>query len=193
MNNIGPSILALEGVLIYMSIGEEIRKRKAEGELHVLAPLMPGAPHKRVILASTWLFKELSGPWEDEAEEVRMGRLWADLDHFSTGEQIIVGSRFDDYCHMKPLDPASDEVWEYISRCPKPSLRVFGRFAEIDVFVATHKWARNELGAFRSREWKREIRRCKAEWTRIFPAHYPVVGVSANDYVSENIINRCSL
>jgi hypothetical protein len=42
-----------------MSIREEIEKRKAEAELHVLDPLMPGAPHKRVVLANAWLFKEL--------------------------------------------------------------------------------------------------------------------------------------
>ena len=176
-----------------MSIRQEIEKLKGGGELHVLDPLFPGVPHERVILATTWLYKELSGPWEDEAEEARMARLWADLDHFSAGGVIVVGNRFDDDCHMKPLEPVSDEVWEYISRCPSPSLRVFGRFAEVDVFVATHKWARSLLGAFKSRVWKREIRRCKAEWTRLFPAHYPVIGVRVNDYISENVIDRRDL
>lgn len=154
---------------------------------------MPGAPHKRVILANHSLFEELNGPWEDEAEEIRMGRLWADLDRFSTGEEIVVGGRFDDNCQMKPLYPVSAEVWEFISRYPVPSLRVFGRFAEIDVFVATHKWVRSLLGAFQSKLWKREIRRCKAEWTRLFPADYPVTGVSVNDYISENVVDRRDL
>ena len=110
-----------------MSIRQEIEIRKYEGELHVLEPLMPGAPHKRVILANHSLFEELNGPWEDEAEEIRMGRLWADLDRFSTGEEIVVGGRFDDNCQMKPLYPVSAEVWEFISRSPVPSLRVFRR------------------------------------------------------------------
>jgi len=176
-----------------MSIRIEIEKRKTEGALHVLEPLIPGAPHKRVVLANEWLFEELSGPWEDEAEELRMGRLWADLDHFSTGEQIVVGNRFDDDCHMKRLNPPSAEVWEFLSRWPSPSIRVFGRFAEVDVLVITHKWVRKLLGAFGSRTWKREIRRCNAEWTRLFPAHYPVTGVSVNDYISENVIDRRDL
>ena len=103
-----------------MSIRQEIEKRKIEGELPVVDPLIPGAPHKRVIIANEWLFKELNGPWKDEAEEIRMGQLWADLDHFSTGEEIVIGSRFDDDCYMKPLEPASEEVWEFISRCPVP-------------------------------------------------------------------------
>ena len=161
--------VAFEGALTYMSIRQEIEKRKSGGELHVLDPLFPGVPHERVILATTWLYKELSGPWEDEAEEVRMARLWADLDHFSTGEVIVVGNRFDDDCHMKPLEPASDEVWEYISRCPSPSLRVFGRFAEVDVFVATHKWARSLLGAFESGYGKGRYAVAKQNGPACFP------------------------
>jgi hypothetical protein len=176
-----------------MSIRGEIDARRQDGELFALEPLLPGLPQPRVIFVSRWLRTELQGPWKTKSEEERMGRLWADLDWFTAGGEIIVGGQKDDTCHIKPLLPPTEEVWEYISRAPKPSIRVFGRFAEPDVFVATHKWLRQLLGAFGSRDWKREIRRCKTEWRRLFPANEPHTGVSINDYITENVIDRRDL
>ena len=98
-------------VLTYMSIEQEIKARKADGSLTVLEPLMPGAPQPRVVLVTKWLLDQMTPPWEDVDDEKRMARLWADLDRFTTGAEIVVGSKSDDKCQMKPLTPHDAEVW----------------------------------------------------------------------------------
>ncbi len=47
---------------------------------------------------------------------------------------------------IKQLKPEKFEHWELISRRPKPSLRVFGRFAKPNVFVGTYVRERRGLG-----------------------------------------------
>lgn len=156
-------------------------------------PRMPNAPHPRVLYAAPTLHEAMEGPWSDEAVEYRMGKLRADLDHFSTGRLITVSSGSEKHAYMKLLDDADEEVWEIRSRDPKPSLRVFGRFADTDVFVATHFHDRVSLGEPGSRAWRDEFVRCKAEWRKLFPTYEPKRGLSINDYISENVVPLRSL
>jgi hypothetical protein len=121
-----------------------------------------------------------------------MMALRADLDHFSMGGRIDVAAGKHRTCFMKPLSPLSEEVWAIRSR-HKPSLRVFGRFAELDVFIATNWAYRKALGGERSEEWRAERIRCKAEWQKLFPAYAPLNGSSINEYISEPVIDLDSL
>ena len=65
---------------------------------------------------------------------------------------------------MKWLDPQKQEVWELKSVRPKPSIRVFGRFAQPNVFVATHWAFRTDLKGKWSQEYWEEIAKCEARW-----------------------------
>ena len=89
--------------------------------------------------------------------------------------------------YMAQLHPKRDEVWEIRSRDPKPGSRVFGRFAETDVFVALTWSPREILGGPGSREWKAVIRQCKTEWRQLFPAHQPISGDDLHAYISANV------
>ena len=68
------------GLLTYMSIRVEINRRVAEGRLFLLEPVIEGDPVTRTMLITPEIKDLLSGPWEDESVERRVGRLRADLE-----------------------------------------------------------------------------------------------------------------
>ncbi len=127
------------------------------------------------------------GPWDDASWEARCGQLRTDLEVFILGGVISVAERpfKGKSAYMKQLRPPVEEVWEIRSRDPKPSLRVFGRFAATDVFVALAWSDRASLGAAKSREWRDARERCKAEWRKLFPAFKPHSGRNLEDYISK--------
>ena len=152
-------------------------------------PHLPG-PHGRAIQMLNVLYDEITAAASATSGSVafRIGQLQRDFDRFSANGLITVGYGKDKSCFMKLLDPKEDEVWEIRSRDPKPSLRVFGRFVAKDVFLATHKAWREDLGAYGSEEWAREIWRCKAVWRQLFPTYPPHSGVNIYDYISRNVV-----
>lgn len=66
---------------------------------------------------------------------------------------------------IKQLRPPKFEHWELRSRKPRPSLRVFGRFAKPSVFVGTHVKLRKDLGGMWSKEFEHEKLVCEGHWT----------------------------
>ncbi len=191
----GQRIIFLEsaGHLTYMSIGIEISNRVAENRLILVRAKIESTISHRTIYAAPLLHRPLWGPWNDQEEEQRMGRLHADLDFFSSGGLITVTTGSHKYAYMKKLDNLDEEVWEIRSRDPKLSLRVFGRFAETDTFVATHACDRAYLGAPKSKEWRDEFERCKVEWRKLFPSYNPLKGNNVYDYISADVVDLGSI
>lgn len=135
--------------------------------------------------------------WDDihnaDPSNYRVGKLWSDLDHFSLEGLITVGYGVEPTCRMKRLDPGNDEVWEIRSKDPEPQIRVFGRFAHTDAFVATHAAYRDHLGnprfgKFDGNHWPEEIQRCHLIWNQLFQGADPHSGVSINDYIATNVV-----
>lgn len=120
---------------------------------------------------------------------VRAGELLATFDTFLGGRLITIGGRNDKDAYMKFLEPEQEEVWEIRSIDPKPSIRVFGRFAAKNVFVATNMGFRSDLGGFGSIEFRAAMTHCKRAWSRCFHTWPPHKGKSAHDYISENVID----
>jgi hypothetical protein len=172
-----------------MSIVDEIRQRVADGMLVLREPMIRGSPHTRLVYAAPMLSDRIDADLSSEESADRMGRLIADVDHFSMGGLVTVSRGAEKHAFMKQLEPPGDEIWEIRSRDPKPSLRVFGRFAVRDVFIATHVCSRGELGGPHSRAWSDELRRCAAEWRKLFPTYPPLSGVALHDYISENVVD----
>ena len=176
-----------------MSIHVSVDDAVARGWLFLVEPTMPSEPMNRALYASPTVYRLITGPWEDEDEQYRSGKLRADFDRFVEGRLVPMAL---DSPHKKPketylsrMHPAKDEVWQIRSRAPRPAIRVFGRFAFRDCFVALTWRFRRELGGRESREHKKEIRSCLAAWRRTFPAHDALTGESVNDYVSEKAIS----
>lgn len=105
------------------------------------------------------LYTELELGKSDKDETVR--KRWAELEgamiHFVEGgrmtEQLI-----------KQLKPEKFEHWELLSRKPRPSLRVFGRFALPDVFIGTHVKERKGMGGMWSPQFEHEKLVCEEHW-----------------------------
>jgi hypothetical protein len=85
----------------------------------------------------------------DEGARDRWAQLEADIGSF------IEGGLMTDKL-IKQLKDEKYEHWELISRRPKPSLRVFGRFAKPDVFVGTHVVMRKLMGGMWSPQYEHE-------------------------------------
>lgn len=90
----------------------------------------------------------------DEKERQRWAKLEAQMGMFVEGAYVN-----DDF--MKQLLPRKYEHWELKSRKPRPSLRVFGRFAEPNVFVGTHVLPRKGLGGMWSPQFEHEKLVCE--------------------------------
>jgi hypothetical protein len=159
-------------------------------ELFQIQPRVPGGPVNRYLFGSAEINRPLEGPWADKQEEMRCGRLWEDFDRFIEGRLISVAL---DNPYKKPaatylvrMDPGHDEIWEIRSRFPKRGIRVFGRFTEVDTLVLLNWEYRDRLGGPGSREFEIEMRKCKAEWRKLFPSYDAHSGSNLHDYVTEN-------
>jgi hypothetical protein len=175
-----------------MSILEEVNAHCRNGTLFRLLPLAvsPLRQQGRLLHVSKDIQTQLVGPWRDREQEHRWKVLRADLEAFVEGKRITLPADRNlapkRPSHMAQLKPANDEVWEFRLRRPRPSIRVFGRFAKKDFFVAL-TWAyRADLRALGSDEWRNERLGCRAEWERLFHGlHKPVTaGSYPNDYIS---------
>jgi hypothetical protein len=160
-----------------MSIRDEIEWRKNEERLVVFEARVKWAQCKRVILMCPEVDEALNQERNSPKDITRWAALEADMSWFV--EAGYVNRQF-----LKRLTKVH-EVWTLRSVRPKPSLRVFGRFAEPDVFIATHIVERSELGEKDSEGYRREILRCKSKWSQLFTSP-PHSGKSYNDYITEN-------
>jgi len=172
-----------------MSIHEEIKYWIGQGRLFQVFPRLPGSPVNRVLIANEDVNRLVTGPWMDPQEEVRCGRLWADFDRFIEGRLISV-SLTDPYSkpkttYMARLDPLEDDVIEIRSRDPKPGMRVFGRFADKDLFVALNWEYRGNLGGPSDKEFDREREICKARWRQLFPTYESIGGRDIDEYFAD--------
>jgi len=166
-----------------MSIHDEIIARIDEGRLFPLDPTLPGTPVRRPVFVSPDLHQKLLGPWtDDDLDESRWIELRADIDTFISGGRVSVGPH-GYLSHLKPYE----EVWEIRSINPRPSVRVFCRFADTDTLIAHTVRARKPLAGEKSIEWGQAIRDCKATWRALFPAYNPHFGDSISAYISEHV------
>lgn len=180
-----------------MSIRDLIRFWIDDGRLFELKPVLDSDPIQRTLIVSKEILSLLEGPWIDEAWAQRCGELRATLEAYIRGQRI--GICLKPYkgasAYMARLDRPEDEVWDIRSIDPNPALRLFGRFAETDLFVALI-WSprsvevpasqRPPLGPRNSIEWRNAILECKAEWNKLFPSYAPLHGSQTHEYIKDN-------
>ncbi|HTT76777.1 MAG TPA: hypothetical protein VMF50_12460 [Candidatus Binataceae bacterium] len=103
-------------------------------------------------------------------------------------DEIMLGERFDvalesnhQYCRMARLLPAIEEVWEIRIYDTTPQLRLFGRFAYRDVFVALI----GPIGRIkRTLNWKGIKRQCIKDWQGLFTYSPVSNGDDIDDYLT---------
>jgi hypothetical protein len=131
----------------------------SNGALRAAKPTAPWAPEPRAFLTCKPLYDAIEGGRLDTSERARArwAQLEADIGTFVEGG--LVTEKL-----IKQLKDGKYEHWELISRRPKPSLRVPGRFAKPDVFVGTHVVLRHEMGGMWSTQFEHEKLVCEDHW-----------------------------
>lgn len=174
-----------------MSIRAEITARIAEGRLAGLIPLMGRAPFAREIFVTPAVGAAVDGPWTTPSIERLCGQARALLEGFIHGDRLVARMPPSRNVHtlIALLEPIRDNVWEFRIGSPRPGIRIFGRFAQRDTFIATNWGARGDLLDAKSgkddlRKWRDQIIRCKREWANLLPAYPPLNGNSIHDYIS---------
>ena len=142
-----------------MLIQDAIKEAKLAGKLIAAKPIVPWAGEPRVFLMCKPLYAAIhnGSTSEDKKERQRWAQLEAAISNFIEGGLVTDNL-------IKQLLPLKYEHWELRSRKPRPSLRVFGRFACPDVFVGTHVKRRVELGGMWSPEFEHEKLVCESHW-----------------------------
>lgn len=142
----------------------------------VLPPALESAPTVRYVIATKEVARDLS------SQSVRFREARAVVDAFTEG--LIISARYPPSKSVRAqlalLEPSSDEVWEFRSRKPKPGARVFGRFADVDLFIALGIEFREEIDD----DFAREKEACRRQWRTYFQSYQPLKGNDLSDYLT---------
>lgn len=176
-----------------MSIQAEILERVHEGRLQRLRQMMPGLPDTRRIYLAEEVSRVFAGSWVRSPYGRRVGVARALLEGFTRGDLVVGRMPPSKNVHtvIALLEPASENVWEFRIGEPRPGIRILGRFADKDSFVATNLVNREDfIDAITKmddpRKWRDEVIRCKTIWNHLFPSYHPYIGSTIHDYISNS-------
>ncbi len=79
------------------------------------------------------------------------------------------------------VHPIQDEFWDLRVTAPKPGIRAFGGFAELDAFVCL-TWEFRD--AIDEDNFSAEVERCKEEWRKLFGNTPPFKGDNIDAYLT---------
>lgn len=169
-----------------------LSNRVRSGDLLLWQPQFQGDPCERTLFITAEVNDEFDEEtWEDASLGFRYGQLSADFDRYTSGDTIQVALN----PHQKSrdaflarIDPPEYGIWDIRSIAPSPAIRVFGAFAETDVFVALFTRLRKDLGGKGSREWMAARENAIAKWDSLFPLNQRLLGENVNDFISEAAI-----
>lgn len=165
-----------------MSIRDLIRECVDAGDLVILRPILPGTPRMREVFVTPHVHQLLS---VSSNVPVELRKKAADcrvaLDRFVAGAVVTVG--LDPFnkkaaCELARTEPPSDGVWCFRIRDPKPHVRIFGGFAERDVFVAVDYRNREAL------DFDAAGLTARLLWDDLFKPFPPLIGHKIDDYLS---------
>jgi hypothetical protein len=142
---------------------------------------LPWTDRRRVFLMCAPFTAQMAEARASDEEPIRARwqRLEADISHYVAGGYV-------NWAFMKWLDPHKYEHWELRSVRPKPSLRVFGRFACPDVFIATHCHERKGLRQKWSINWEIEKLTCEDHWRVAVGDLVPFSAAEYESYLTDN-------
>jgi hypothetical protein len=171
-----------------MSILGDIQKRCNEQppKLILYEPFEP-VPGIRTLYVEADLQKFILGPWHSEREKNLSIDMQLDLDRFVSGVEITVALQEKAktkarHANLKRLY-RKREVWEFRIRGSSPQQRVFGRFAEWNIFVALFRDDRPGI------DYDQASIRVSTEWDRLLSPNPFKEGRKANDYVSLPVVS----
>jgi hypothetical protein len=165
---------------------EEVNSLCDRGRLVLVDPLDWRSARARAIYASPGVYGFLTHKSADPGTNKDRLKLQALFDRFISGAFISVSleppvMRTD----IKRLSRPSDEVWEFKVELKRHlQLRIFGRFALLNTFVALTGPA-DRTGV----NYSTEIVRCQEEWRNLFDDKPPLYGSNEDDYIRPNAVS----
>lgn len=165
-----------------MSIWHIINELEQSQDLVLLRPEFESSEAGRFVFATPEVCDDLYGQWNTAELQDSYARARQVIDAFIDNRRI--SARCPPCSSAKAqlalLKEPSEEVWEFRSRPPPKGIRVFGRFAAFDVFIATNTALREKIDA----DFKREKEICKRRWRSLFEPYKPHSGTQLADYLS---------
>ena len=171
--------------LTYMSISHNIVRLEQQGKLVRYVPKRTARHSKRRLFMAVRMNDSLCDPNSPVNLLVGRGEIEAALTLWTVGDRIYNNAKRQPG-FLKRLESPPPEVWAIRITNPNPQLRVFGRFAEPDTFVAMDIYTRQYLGRKKSKAWKNACAQCVFDWRELFPQYEPFIGRRVSDYVTEN-------
>jgi hypothetical protein len=159
-----------------MSICEAINDLCDEGQLFRLEPGALASRSSRIMCVSHELNLALTKDWDDPINTTRWGHVLNRLLVFLEGGVIRVRTgkmTKRDKADMVRLLPPGNEVWEFRYLERRADIRIFGRFAEPDFFVALRWEERDALGGQGDQAWDEMTKLCCHDWRTLLPAYPP--------------------
>jgi len=147
-----------------MSILDDILCRTKEGRLFPIVPPSQGQQSIRWMFVTDDIDQVILNPPQGEID--RFDDLHADLVSFTTQRYIPPEM-------IWLLKPKKHGVWEIRSHLDEPQIRVFGQFAQMDVFIGMTFDYRSDLGGIVDPLWSQQIRSVQHKWTSLFPGYSP--------------------
>lgn len=169
-----------------MSIQEELQRHVLSGQLLFVRPMLPGRAVERNVFVSAEVAKLLRGDTSIPSRFHRVGsEARAQIDAFTTGRAIRFAMdplRKDPSTLVARNEPTSRGIVDLRIRQPRPPLRLFGGFAQVDILVLLTWEERKNL------RFTAAVKRCRREWDILFPHDRPVIGVAHHEYISRNVL-----
>ncbi len=167
-----------------MSTRDAIAAALEKREIALLPHKLPGVPALRHVFVTgeVWDFVTAGVP-KELAHKAAEGRRM--LDAFTAGNRMVVSLNPHNHpadCQITRNSPEEDGVWEFRIRDPKPQVRIFGCFAERDVFVALSVMSRDNLKGRLA--YPLAVADNSSIWGGLFPGCEPVLGADINAYLS---------
>lgn len=147
-----------------MSIRDEMKARVREGRLVEYRPWASNSILRPAFLEAD-IGRQVLGPWQDNEDAARMPYVRADLETFVQGKPITAAFGRRARVNFRRLERdrrGRPKVWEMRTLAPPPGYRLFGFFAETDVFVGVELQPRDAV------DFKFEINRAERAWGKPF-------------------------
>ena len=82
---------------------------------------------------------------------------------------------------MARVHPVESEIFDFRCLDPKPQIRILGRFAASDTFIALAWDFRDDI------DWDEIVSETEATWNELFPDTNPLKRDNINGYISYNV------
>jgi hypothetical protein len=177
-----------------MSIQDEIKVLCGNGRLLKRARNAPRGPALRSLYMSTLRidgYPSIVDKLGDTSSSTQTRERWSQaaayLDAFIERSSITIppNSRRAGYAFMSRLEPPPEELWDIRCFGPKPGLRIFGRFADKDVFIALTWNYRENLAS--DVEYAKAGDRAVRQWGMLFASYF--VGNYPDDYITGAVLS----